>query len=181
MTKKTVYPIEIQQEIIHEAKDLVLSRYANDPTVLAIYLGGSALKDQLGVYDAPTHQEYAGRSASDIDIILVIRDRYDWLPLPEQDQHRYGVRHIGHTKDVPIYRLVDEQGRDVFLHGLHPIEPLIFTKDFFEGVLAGKYPWGRDKPRNFSDEVKKFEALKESEDLKQIREKYCSYQSAKSV
>ncbi|TFF97196.1 MAG: hypothetical protein EU547_04995 [Promethearchaeota archaeon] len=84
----------------------------------------------------------------------------------------YNVRHVGKNEEVPVYRMLDEEGKDVFLFGKHPIELMIVTKDMFEGWLSGKYEWGdKNYPeyKPFSELAKEFKALKETKDIEKMR------------
>ena len=169
---KKLYPIELQKEILQEAIELIRKKYVDDPTILAIYLSGSTINGTFGEYSEPVHQDGVPRLGSDIDVMLVMKNRYGSVLLSEEEQKRYGVRHIfvGRTEEIPVYRMVDEKGQDIFLHGKHPLEPMIITKALFEGWLSGKNEWGGKIP--FPELVRDSSVIKETEDLKEIRERY---------
>ena len=168
---KKIYTIELQEEILQEATELITKRYANDPSFLAIYLGGSIVDGTFGEYEKPVHFDAESRLGSDIDVILIMKNRYGSVLLSREEQEKYGVRHIfpNRSEEVPVYRVIDETGQDIFLHEKHPIEPMIITEALFEGWLSGKYKWGGKKP--FPELAKDFKVLKETDRLKEIRKK----------
>ena len=170
--QKKIYSVELQEKILQEATELITKRYAKDPSFLAIYLGGSIVDGTFGEYEKPVHSDAESRSGSDIDVMLIMKNRYGSVLLSKEEQKKYGVRHIfpNRTEEIPVYRMIDEKGQDIFLHEKHPIEPMIITKALFEGWLSGKYEWGGKKP--FLGLVKDFKVLKENDELKEIREKY---------
>ncbi|MFQ5647999.1 MAG: hypothetical protein ACE5FW_02075 [Candidatus Aenigmatarchaeota archaeon] len=169
---KKVYSVELQEKILQEATDLIAKRHDSDSSVLGIYLGGSAIDGTFGEYEKPVEHGTEPRMGSDIDVGLVIKDRRGPMLLSEEEQKHYGVRHIGKTEEIPVYRAVDEKGQDILLHDKHPIEYMILTKHIFEGRLSGKYQWDSDRSRPFAERVKESRILKETEELKNIREKY---------
>ena len=168
---KRVYNPELQEEIGNEAKALIMGRYGNDPTVLGIYLGGSLTDGTFGEYDKPIHEDTIPRIGSDIDIMVVIRDRIDPCPLPENDRQHYGVRLV--EGQTALYRMVDEEGRELNIRGKHPIDTIIITKDIYDGILSGRYPWGPENARReFLPEARKFKVLKETQELREVRKRY---------
>jgi hypothetical protein len=169
--EKKIYPVALQKQILREAKEIVLDRYGKDKTILAIYLGGSVTEGKFGVYKKPVKVNAAPRIGSDIDVMLVIKDRFDWAPLPKKDQKHYGIRHIGPVPELTLYRMTGKNG-DIFLGKIHPIELLIMTKDYFLGCLSGKYRWGEKKPRKFANDVKKLIVWKETPEIRKARKKY---------
>lgn len=175
--KSRVYSAEQRDRIVDQACEVIRSRYMDDPNILGIYIGGSAHGGSFGSYDRPIHVGTpAERSGSDIDAMLVITDRPKSTPLTVSDQSHYGVRELrlyeGH--DTILYRVVDAQGNDVLFHGIHPIELLIMTEDLFDGFLSGRYEWGNEQsgPRSFAQEVRGYEIIKESDALREIRQRY---------
>ena len=169
--RKKVYPIELQERILQEAVELIKQKYGEDPSVLGIYLSGSAVDRTFGEYEKPTHRGEP-RWGSDIDVMLVIKDRFNPIPISREDQKHYSVRHIGKPREVPVYRMIDKSGQDVVLHGKHPIEPMIVTKDLFDGWLSGRYKWGNGQSKPFPERVKNYQILKESDELKDLRKRY---------
>ena len=172
LNDKKVYPTELQESMLQEAVGLIRQRYGEDASVLGIYLSGSIVDRTFGEYEKPTHQDGEPRLGSDIDVMLVIKNRLNFLPLPDEDQKHYSVRHIGKKPDIPVYRMIDENGQDVFLRGKHPVEPMIVTEGLFEGWLSGKYKWGNEQSRPFPELVREYIIVKETGQLREIRERH---------
>lgn len=139
MKKKKIYPIKLQKKILQEAIKLIKKRYNKNSSILAIYLGGSIVDGTFGEYDESVHQDGVPRVGSDIDIMIITKERPKFL-LTEEEQKTHGLRHIGKNQDIPVYRLVEE-GKDIFLHEKHPIEPMIVAKSILELWLSGQSKW----------------------------------------
>lgn len=172
--KKKIYPIELQEEILKEATGYIRDKYDDDPSILAVYLGGSIADKTFGEYGEPIDYDGETKIGSDIDVMLVIENRNGSVLLSEHEKKQYGVRHIfpDRSEEIPVYRMLDADGEDTILRGKHPIEPMIVTEDLFKGWLSGKNKWGNEQSRPFLELVKKYKVLKETEELRNIREKY---------
>ena len=103
--RKSVYESSVQIRLADAVREAILATIASCAAVSRVYLMGSAIRGELGVYQAPFVHGKLAKLGSDIDILVELdSDREDAVPATWQLVNRQSSNYcaVYHLGEVPL-------------------------------------------------------------------------------